>query len=108
MSALRSPVAEEPDWYSTPSGSSSKYIMGDRWMRWRRPIRFSSDAIVFVVLVFFVAFGFVFLKQLEPPKLGFFCEDTSIRYPLLDSTVPDWALVIAGVLIPLTAVSRRP
>ena len=39
-------------------------------------------------------------------RRGFFCDDTSIRLPFKDSTVPSWALLLSAVSIPLLAVRR--
>ena len=38
-------------------------------------------------------------------RRGFFCDDTSIRLPFKESTVPSWALSLCAVFIPLLAVS---
>lgn len=40
-------------------------------------------------------------------RRGFFCDDTSIRLPFKDSTVPSWALTLSAVCIPLLAVSSN-
>ena len=38
-------------------------------------------------------------------RRGFFCDDESIRLPFQEETVPDWALLLASVAIPILAVS---
>ena len=38
-------------------------------------------------------------------RRGFFCDDTSIRLPFKESTVPSWLLTLSAVSIPLIAVS---
>ena len=41
----------------------------------------------------------------EPYKRGFFCSDTSIRHPYMDSTVPTSALIIISYSLPAIIIA---
>ena len=41
----------------------------------------------------------------EPYKRGFFCSDTSIRHPFLESTVPTWALALISYSLPTIIIA---
>ena len=41
----------------------------------------------------------------EPYKRGFFCSDTTIRHPYLDSTVPTWALILISYSLPTIIIA---
>ena len=41
----------------------------------------------------------------EPYKRGFFCSDTSIRHPFLESTVPTWALILISYSLPTIIIA---
>ena len=41
----------------------------------------------------------------EPYKRGFFCSDTNIRHPYLDSTVPTWVLLIISYTLPTIIIA---
>ena len=77
------------------------------WIQWRRFIRVVSDtaAFFFIVVVFIICFALI--HRIQPPIMGFFCEDTSIRYPLKASTIPDWAVIVGGISLPVVIVSRK-
>lgn len=40
----------------------------------------------------------------KPYKRGFYCDDDSIRYPFLDSTIPSNILLLYSILIPVLTV----
>ncbi|KAK0394278.1 hypothetical protein QR680_000666 [Steinernema hermaphroditum] len=42
----------------------------------------------------------IFHEFVKPYKRGFYCDDESIRYPLLPSTVTRQMLIVVGILIP--------
>lgn len=81
-------------------------IMRSRLWRWRVTIRVAADVTAFIVVLVLVVFSFLVLKRIEPVRMGFYCDDTSIRYPYKEDTVPDWSLFIAVFAIPLFTVSR--
>ncbi|XP_065214917.1 putative phosphatidate phosphatase [Planococcus citri] len=60
-----------------------------------------TDLIVFFSLG---SFDLYTAKIMKPFRRGFFCDDTSIRYPYSESTVPALVLNIVGTLIPLLLV----
>ncbi|OTF72688.1 phosphatidate phosphatase-like protein [Euroglyphus maynei] len=48
----------------------------------------------------------VLYKLIQPFKRGFYCDDDSIRYPFLDSTIPSNLLFTYSILIPTITVSN--
>ena len=60
----------------------------------------ASATMIVTIVVDFLA------SVVEPPFRGFFCDDWSIAFPARRSTVPDWALVFACLVVPLTAVNN--
>ena len=64
-----------------------------------------------VVIVDFICILIVGLPCLllnligEPYKRGFFCSDTSIRHPFLESTVPTWALILISYSLPTIIIA---
>jgi hypothetical protein len=51
-----------------------------------------------------VIFGLIYLL-VKPAQRGFYCDDTSIQYPLKPDTVPMWLLAIYGGIVPIIIVS---
>ena len=41
----------------------------------------------------------------EPYKRGFFLEDTTIRYPFKEDTVPTWALILISYSLPTIMIA---
>ncbi|XP_065214916.1 putative phosphatidate phosphatase isoform X2 [Planococcus citri] len=60
-----------------------------------------ADVIVFFLLS---VFDFYTDKIMKPFKRGFFCDDTSIMYPSLESTVPTVVMNAVEVLVPTLMV----
>jgi len=59
--------------------------------------------IVDVVCILLVALPCLLLKVAGEPFIrGFFCSDTSIRYPYYDSTIPTWLLILVSYFLPGT------
>ena len=64
-----------------------------------------------VVIVDFICILIVGLPCLllnligEPYKRGFFCSDTTIRHPFLESTVPTWALILISYSLPTIIIA---
>ncbi|TMS32234.1 hypothetical protein L596_000102 [Steinernema carpocapsae] len=54
----------------------------------------------FLVLVACAIPLLIFHEFVKPYKRGFYCDDESIRYPLLASTVTRQMLIVVGILIP--------
>ncbi|XP_058290222.1 phospholipid phosphatase 1 [Hylobates moloch] len=46
------------------------------------------------------------LGQIYPFQRGFFCKDNSINYPYHDSTVTSTVLILVGVGLPISSVSK--
>lgn len=65
------------------------------------PFRLAQDAIVYVICVTPIAILRVFA---EPYHRGFFCDDETIRYPNLPSTISTVALILVGVIVPLSII----
>lgn len=56
-----------------------------------------------VVCILLVAIPCLLLNLIgEPYVRGFYCSDTSLHYPYLDSTMPPWALVMVSYILPGT------
>ncbi len=49
-------------------------------------------------------FGLIYLL-VKPVQRGFFCDDTSIQYPLKPDTIPMWLLAVYGGIGPIVIVS---
>ncbi|CAH1393400.1 unnamed protein product [Nezara viridula] len=55
--------------------------------------------------VFAVGFPILIFRLFGVPyKRGFYCDDLSIRYPFHPSTVPDYALYIVGIGLPISVI----
>ena len=79
--------------------------MGARFWRWKATVRVAADLTAFMAVTLLFLFCYVLLKNVQPPRMGFYCDDTSIRYPYKHSTIPDWALVVGGFSMPIFTVS---
>lgn len=56
-----------------------------------------------VVCILLVAIPCLLLNLIgEPYVRGFYCSDTSLHYPYLDSTMPTWALIMVSYILPGT------
>lgn len=72
----------------------------------RRWITFAGDATAFVLTLLASIAALVMSFAVEPNFRGFFCDDRTIAFPALPSTVPVWALTFACLAVPLTAVKQ--
>ena len=64
------------------------------------------EVTVDVVCVLILGLSCLLLNQKgEPYKRGFFCSDTDIRHPYLDSTVPTWVLLITSYTLPTVIIT---
>lgn len=87
-----------------PTLSPARVYHNMTWLQWRRIIRVVADATAFFFVLLVFVLCYTLIRKLPPPRLGFFCDDQSIRLPWKDSTVPDWALIVGAVAIPFAAV----
>ena len=63
-------------------------------------------AAVDLVCILIVAMPCLLLNVIgEPYMRGFFCSDESIRHPYLDSTVPDWVLILISYGLPAIIIA---
>ncbi len=46
----------------------------------------------------------IFHEFVTPYKRGFYCNDDSIRYPYLDSTITRHVLIVIGLVVPSVMV----
>ena len=65
---------------------------------------------IFEIVTFLMLFGlFIALFACQRTgvsyKRGFFCDDSSIRFPYKTGTVPTFALAIISVILPVVVVS---
>ena len=70
---------------------------------WRRSV---FDLITILLLLILFIGTYVAENTGAIVKRGFYCDDSSIRFPFRESTVPSWALVVSALSIPLLAVSQ--
>lgn len=82
--------------------SSNEPVAPDRGRRW---IDTAADVTACVVTLVAGVLFYILGSKVEPTFRGFFCDDHTIAYPELPSTVPSWALLIACLGFPLTAVN---
>ncbi|CAL8083373.1 unnamed protein product [Orchesella dallaii] len=47
----------------------------------------------------------IFLVAVPPMRRGIFCEDESIHYPFIESTIPNWLLYIYSFTIPFAVIT---
>ena len=58
-----------------------------------------------IAFILFVGFGFLAIKfGTEPYHRGFFCDDESIKHPVLDDTVSVALCVVVGLLLPAVVI----
>ncbi|XP_064604855.1 phospholipid phosphatase 1-like [Liolophura sinensis] len=62
------------------------------------PAQILFDLLIFAIVATPVA---VFFFVISPHRIGFFCDDNSIRYPYHPDTISTTMLVLLGLLIPL-------
>ena len=72
----------------------------------RRWIAIGGDATAFVLTLLASIAALVLPFVVDPTFRGFFCDDRTIAFPSLPSTVPVWALTFACLAVPLTAVKQ--
>lgn len=73
-------------------------VIQSRWFR------VALDLLVLVLLVLMVVVVKVTQTQDLIVQRGFFCEDTSIRLPYKDDTIPYWGVFLAALSINILAV----
>jgi len=63
--------------------------------------RMSCIISVDLICILLVAIPCLLLNLVGEPYIqGFFCSDTSIRYPYYDSTIPTWVLIMVSYVLP--------
>uniref|UniRef100_A0AC34QIT9 Phosphatidic acid phosphatase type 2/haloperoxidase domain-containing protein n=1 Tax=Panagrolaimus sp. JU765 TaxID=591449 RepID=A0AC34QIT9_9BILA len=57
-----------------------------------------------LILIFLAIPMLIFHKWVKPYKRGFYCDDESLRYPYLESTITRYELVAVGMPIPIIII----
>jgi len=63
----------------------------------------NRKVIYFVLFLACLIFGLIYLL-IDPNQRGFFCDDTSIQYPIKKDTIPMWLLGVYGGIGPIVIV----